>query len=248
METRGQHTDDDVRFAIEGDRLSQGRGASGVAFLPRGVTQHDGTRRGRRIFASAKIAAQHRRQSQRPEESRGHCRAAHHLGAGVRAQRKAGALEHVHRGEDLVEPFPVEVVGIRQRTARTELDGLEKANQPGRIAIRQRLDQCGIHKREDGDTGAQAQRQHQHRGRGEARISAQLPEGVARIAAQIFQNRNGAPVAVSFLGGFDTAQLQDGSAARLICGHAGTQVGGDLQLEMRLDFIRQLAFAAGGWP
>jgi hypothetical protein len=247
VETGGQHADYGARVAVERHGTPQDGRIAGVAFLPGGIAQYDRARRPRRILARAKIAAQSRRHTQRLEKLGGHSCTAHHFRDGVRAERETIVLECIHGGKNFVEPFPIQVVGIRKRAARAELDRLEQAGQTGGIAVGQRLDQGGVYKREDGYAGAHAQAQHQDRGAGEAGVLAQVADRIARIPQQVFEERDAAAVAPSLLGGFDAAQLQNGIAARLVRGHAGAQVVGGVQLQMSFDFIRHLAIPAGGW-
>ena len=65
--------------------------------------------------------------------------------------------------------------------ARPDRDGFEKNNQPRGILVRQRLDECRVHKSEDGHAGADTERQHQDCGCRKSRIPAQLAQSEAQI-------------------------------------------------------------------
>ena len=128
--------------------------SSAEPFLPRGVAQDHGIGRGRQILASVEIAAEQWSDSQSTKKPVAYPCSLHRFRACGGAQHVAASREDVHRAENLVEPLPVEIVGIRKVGARKQRAALQHANQPVGIRIRQRLDQRGIHKAEDGHAGA----------------------------------------------------------------------------------------------
>src|SRR5438093_365076 len=155
MKVARKHADDDVRTAVQRHRLPQRIPSSAEPLLPASVAQHDGVRGGWRILAVLEIASEHRSDAEGAKETRAHARASHLLRAFCRAQRESTVQGIcIDRAENLVETLPVEKIKVRNRRLQTRSGRLEDGDQPGLIAIWQRLDQRGIHKSEDGHASA----------------------------------------------------------------------------------------------
>jgi hypothetical protein len=95
------------------------------------------------------------------------------------------ALVHIQGTEDAVELLPIEVVGIRKVGLAKERDALKHTNEPGRIPVRQRFEQCRVDKGENGHAGAHSERQHDDRRGGESKVLSQLPNRKANIVKQV---------------------------------------------------------------
>ncbi len=147
MKLARQHTNDEVRSAIQGNHASQDIAVSTEPLLPRGVGQQGRARCGRRILARIEIASQHRSDTKGAKESVGDASATYGLCARRTAERKTGPLICVQRVEDSVPGFPIEVVGIGKITLWKFGGSLKNASQPRGIPKRQRLDQGRIQKR-----------------------------------------------------------------------------------------------------
>src|SRR5438105_2604462 len=121
------------------------------------------------------VAPQKRINSQRPKKSIAHRGSMNRFGSVGGAEQVSGLVIYIHRTEYLVEPLPVQVIGIRQIGAWHHRHTLGCDYQAIGIRIRQRLDQSGIYKSEDRQAGAHAERERQNGCGSEAWRLAQLP-------------------------------------------------------------------------
>ena len=182
--------------AVERHRLAEDAGTAAVTRLPRGVTQEHRSRRRGQVLSRTKVAPENRRDSERPEEIVADAGAGDALGAVWRGQGQARLLVRGERVERLVETLPVAIVGVRQVRLREHLDRLVDADEPRRIAVRQRPEERGVDEGKDREAGTQPERECQHSRAGEPGVLPQLPQRKAAVLQEVagqFQSAHGCP-------------------------------------------------------
>src|SRR5579872_463343 len=128
-----------------------------------------------------KISSKDRNDSKRPEKTIAHSHRRYRLTPRTGTQEVSRLVVRLHRGEDLVQTLPVEVVRIREIGSRKHRGVLRNVHQPRRVPIRQRTDQRSIDKTKDGRAGANPERQDENRCNGESRTFTQLSKRVADV-------------------------------------------------------------------
>ena len=127
------------------------------------------------------IAPDDRAHPQRPEKTIGDPAHMHRVAARSRLQNHVVAAVSLQRAESCIPFLPIQIIRIRKIAQRKNLNRLKHAHQPGRIVIRQRLQQRPIHKRENRNGRRHPQRQNQNRRAGEPHILPQLPQRETEI-------------------------------------------------------------------
>jgi len=164
-----QYADDGEHLGIQGQRFSHGVRRASEAPLPQAVAQDHHRLGSLLFFLGHKLAAPNRFHAQRMQKVGGNCAAADVLRFVDAGEIKVPGLKCRHLRENVVQPSPVEVVGVGNGDVRLPWVCLTQHHQPARIAERQRLEQHGVHHTKDCGIGPDAERQRNHRDRGEAR-------------------------------------------------------------------------------
>src|SRR5215467_14872745 len=124
LKALGQNPNDGKRDTTEHNSLTDDILFAPISLLPGGVTENYGLRCLRQIFTSTKITAKHGSHAQGSKETIAHASCRDWFCTRRLVQQIAGDVVNVQRGEDSVELFPVEIVGIGQVGARKQADAL----------------------------------------------------------------------------------------------------------------------------
>src|SRR4029077_7889107 len=98
-------------------------------------------------------------------------------------------------------------------------------------------------KNHGGGTYAQSQRQHSERG--EATVFRKGTNGIAKIAVQTFGSRFPMQIAAFFLDSVERAEFHECATARILSGHAGSEVVSYALFQMELQLCVELLFPQG---
>ena len=249
VELLRQHAHDGVGHAAEVRRLPDHARVAPESPHPRPVAQDHRLRLARGVFSGEEIAAERGRDAQRAKEAGADAPAGQELGARRRAEQVALSRHHVERGQDAGEPFPVEIVGVRQgRAPGGHPRALQHAHQRPGVAIRKRLEKGRVHEGEDRGAGGRAQGHHQDGGGGEGAVFRELSGREAKVLERLLHHRKAGLLAPGLLGGLDATELEHRLAARLLGGEAGAQVVVHVHLEVAFDLLGQLALAPRAPP
>ena len=117
---------------------------------------------------------------------------------------------------------------------------LEEIHQPRRAFIRQRLDECRIHKRKDRHAGANAQCHDKNRGGRKAGILEQLPDCKPRVAHQVLQPLRPAAEIEPLAGHAHAAEFALRLLQRRVLAHALALQRLRFELKMRLNLLGEI--------
>ncbi len=243
-EARRQYAHHGSRRAVQGHGRADHAGAAAEPPLPGPVAEDDDRRTGRSTLPRAEVPPEQRGHPEGMKEPGADSLATDRLRAGGRGQQEAGARVHREVAEHGVQPRPVEVVLIRQGGSRDCGDAFRDVRQARRLPVRQRPDQRGVDDAEDGRAGGDTETKDEHGREGEAGAPAKLARREAQVLPAALDHRQRGPIVVRLTGRTDTAQLQHGLAAGLGLVHTRAQVVVDVQLQVALELVDELAIAA----
>src|SRR5215472_16754148 len=154
LEALRQYSNDRVGQAAQRDSLTGDVFPSSKTSLPGGVAQNRGLRSCKLIFSFVKISAKNRSNSQGSKEASAHAKSFDWHASGFSAKQIPRLVVGVERTEDLVEPFPIQIVQVGKIAAREHCGAFRHIHQAIGMLVRQRPDQGGIHETEDCGAGA----------------------------------------------------------------------------------------------
>src|SRR6185369_835579 len=112
MKVTGKHADDIIRSFIESYRPADDLLLTAKTLLPCSVAEDQSARRFRQILACGKITTEQRANAKSAKEACADTGSVNHFHTRRRAYNEPTLIIDVHRVEDSVELFPVEIVRV----------------------------------------------------------------------------------------------------------------------------------------
>ena len=119
----------------------------------------------------------------------------------------------------------------------TAVVGVAEADEGGGISDGEIFEKDGVDESEDGGVGANAEGEGEDGGGGEARSFGELTRGEAEVLCELVEPGPAPGGACVFVDESAITKSFHGGVAGLLRGHAGSDVLGDLLLEMELEFV-----------
>ena len=184
-ERRRHHPDHRRRGVVHRQLPPDDCGIARVATLPERVADDDdgGILP---VFVLGERAPEQRLHTEHAEKAGGDAAAEHALGQAAAGEVRARRPRGRHVLEDAVAGLPIDVVPGRRRVLRESGEAriFPDHDQPVGLAVRQRPQQHGIHRRDDGGGGADAECEREQRDEHDAAIAQRRADGDADVLQQ----------------------------------------------------------------
>ena len=191
--TGGQHTDDGVLFRAKRDGFADNARIRAEPAPPKTLADQRDFGRSRTVLVVAENAPKQGSRAQCPQQSGGHQASRYHFRRALPEQAIAAFFHRPHVVEGSAARSPIHVIRRRHRAVpqAEERRALPYQHEAVRVFVRQRPQQHGVDKAEDGGVGPNADPERQDGDRREAPRFSEIAQRVAQIVQDIHRHHFG---------------------------------------------------------